>query len=131
MRFVCIESSILYCPISAHLVTSFLEKTFSGRCSSGPILRVLYVHLRNHVLRIHIYGAILRIVFSCFCLFFLCSVTDVWVDGRQLMKDRVLLTLNQESIVRKAHMWRRRISTFRESRLTKEAAAREGKLHKA
>jgi 5-methylthioadenosine/S-adenosylhomocysteine deaminase len=33
------------------------------------------------------------------------QVTDVWVAGQQLMKDRVLLTLDETDLKSKAHFW--------------------------
>lgn len=37
------------------------------------------------------------------------QVTDVWVKGKQLMKNRALLTLDEAEIKAKAHEWRSRI----------------------
>lgn len=39
------------------------------------------------------------------------QVTDVWVAGKQLLKDRELLTLDIQQIKQKANDWRTRIST--------------------
>jgi 5-methylthioadenosine/S-adenosylhomocysteine deaminase len=38
------------------------------------------------------------------------QVTDVWVAGRQLLKDRRLTTLDIDAIVRRARAWRQQIS---------------------
>ncbi len=38
------------------------------------------------------------------------QVTDVWVAGTQLLKERRLLTLDEQQLVRKADEWRKRIS---------------------
>jgi len=37
------------------------------------------------------------------------QVTDVWVAGRQLLKNRELLTLDREDIVRRLQAWGRKI----------------------
>ena len=39
------------------------------------------------------------------------QVTDVWVAGRRLLKDRELTTLNPEDICRKAAVWREKLIT--------------------
>eukprot|EP01083_Nonionella_stella_P144024 448823_1 len=49
-------------------------------------------------------------------LVFSCSkncVTDVWVDGTQLMEDRKLLTLDEIEIIENAQTWGKRIQEFR------------------
>ncbi len=38
------------------------------------------------------------------------QVTDVWVNGKQLMRDRKLLTLDEKEILKKAHYWRNKIA---------------------
>lgn len=40
------------------------------------------------------------------------SVTHVWVEGKALLKDRVLQTLNERELLGKAHWWRKQIATF-------------------
>lgn len=37
------------------------------------------------------------------------QVTDVWVSGKQLMKNRALLTINEEALKEKAQFWQRKI----------------------
>lgn len=37
------------------------------------------------------------------------QVTDVWVAGKQLMKNRVLTTLDEKALIEKAHHWRDKI----------------------
>jgi 5-methylthioadenosine/S-adenosylhomocysteine deaminase len=37
------------------------------------------------------------------------QVTDVWVAGKQLMKNRQLLTLNEKELKEKAHYWQKKI----------------------
>jgi len=39
------------------------------------------------------------------------QVTDVWVNGKQLLKNRQLTTLNEKELLEKAQMWRNRITT--------------------
>jgi len=39
------------------------------------------------------------------------QVTDVWVAGKQLMKNRELLTLNEAEIKAKARYWQNKIRT--------------------
>ena len=39
------------------------------------------------------------------------QVTDVWVAGKQLMKDRELLTLNQEELIQRAYQWSKKIKS--------------------
>lgn len=38
------------------------------------------------------------------------QVTDVWVAGKQLMKNRKLLTLDEEELKKKAQIWRQKIA---------------------
>jgi 5-methylthioadenosine/S-adenosylhomocysteine deaminase len=33
------------------------------------------------------------------------KVTDVWVDGKQLLKDRQLTTMNQDKIIQNTQQW--------------------------
>lgn len=37
------------------------------------------------------------------------QVTDVWVQGKQLLKNRMLLTLDEKDLINRAHTWRKRI----------------------
>jgi 5-methylthioadenosine/S-adenosylhomocysteine deaminase len=37
------------------------------------------------------------------------QVTDVWVAGKQLMKDRKLLTLDEQELKDKANYWAKKI----------------------
>lgn len=39
------------------------------------------------------------------------QVTDVWVAGKQLMKNRQLLTLDEKELLKKAHSWRNKIKS--------------------
>ncbi len=39
------------------------------------------------------------------------QVTDVWVAGKQLMKNRELLTLDEKEILKKAQIWREKIKS--------------------
>jgi 5-methylthioadenosine/S-adenosylhomocysteine deaminase len=39
------------------------------------------------------------------------QVTDVWVAGKQLLKDRILLTLDEKELLNKAQMWRKKIKS--------------------
>lgn len=38
------------------------------------------------------------------------QVTDVWVDGKQLMKNRKLTTLDEKELIEKAKFWRKKIA---------------------
>ncbi|WKD51505.1 TRZ/ATZ family hydrolase [Microbulbifer spongiae] len=38
------------------------------------------------------------------------NVTDVWVAGKQLLKERRLQTLNEAEVIQRAHLWRDRIA---------------------
>ena len=40
------------------------------------------------------------------------NVTDVWVAGRPLLKDRQLQTLNEAEVIQRAQMWRARIAGY-------------------
>lgn len=40
------------------------------------------------------------------------SVTHVWVEGKALLKDGILQTLNERELLGKAHWWRKQIATF-------------------
>lgn len=42
-----------------------------------------------------------------------CRVTDVWVNGKQLMKERALLTLDMADLQRIAEKWDRILKEFR------------------
>ena len=37
------------------------------------------------------------------------QVTDVWVAGKQLLKNRMLLTLDEKELLNKAQSWRKKI----------------------
>jgi len=39
------------------------------------------------------------------------QVSDVWVAGQHLLKDRVLTTMDQQAIIAKARQWREKIQT--------------------
>lgn len=39
------------------------------------------------------------------------QVSDVWIDGKQLLKDRKLLTLDEKELLNKAKSWRKRIKS--------------------
>lgn len=40
------------------------------------------------------------------------SVTHVWVEGKALLTDGILQTLNERELLGKAHWWRKQIATF-------------------
>jgi 5-methylthioadenosine/S-adenosylhomocysteine deaminase len=40
------------------------------------------------------------------------KITDVWVNGQHLLKQRELTRLDQKEILVKAHSWQQRISTL-------------------
>ena len=42
-----------------------------------------------------------------------CRVTDVWVNGKQLMKERALLTLDVAELQRIGEKWDRILKEFR------------------
>lgn len=43
------------------------------------------------------------------------SVSDVWVAGKQLLKDRKLLTINEKEIVKKAREWAHKIKSHQDN----------------
>lgn len=54
-----------------------------------------------------VYNPIAQIVYAAQST----QVTDVWVNGRQLMKNRALTTLDEETILAKTKRWQGRISS--------------------
>lgn len=42
-----------------------------------------------------------------------CSVTDVWVSGKQLVKDEKVVGMNEDALLRKAKLWGDKIKTVR------------------
>ena len=38
------------------------------------------------------------------------QVSNVWVDGKQLLKDRTLTTLDKQAIIENAQQWRNKIT---------------------
>ena len=44
------------------------------------------------------------------------QITNVWVSGRQLVKNRRLLTMDEDRLVEKSEKWKKRISDFNQSR---------------
>jgi len=47
-------------------------------------------------------------------------VTDVWVDGKQLLKNEDLLTLNQKDLDSKAHSWEEKIKITQQAHANKQ-----------
>jgi len=45
----------------------------------------------------------------------LLSVSDVWVSGRRLLRDRQLTTLDEQLIVAKARKWGDALKAFKEA----------------
>jgi hypothetical protein len=41
------------------------------------------------------------------------SVTDVWVAGKQLVKDEKMIGMNEDALLRKAQQWGEKIKTSR------------------
>jgi 5-methylthioadenosine/S-adenosylhomocysteine deaminase len=37
------------------------------------------------------------------------QVTDVWVNGKQLLKNRKLMTIDEKELLEKAQVWRKKI----------------------
>lgn len=48
------------------------------------------------------------------------QVTDVWVAGKQLLKARVLQTIDEKEVLAKTEQWRKRIETWYNARLKKK-----------
>ena len=44
------------------------------------------------------------------------QIANVWVSGRQLVKNRRLLTIDEDRLVEKSEKWKKRISDFNQSR---------------
>ena len=44
------------------------------------------------------------------------QIANVWVSGRQLVKNRRLLTMDKDRLVEKSEKWKKRISDFNQSR---------------
>ncbi len=51
------------------------------------------------------------------------SVTDVWVAGRQLLRNRTLTTLNRNEVVTDARSWQETLTTYRDQVAAEKAAA--------
>jgi 5-methylthioadenosine/S-adenosylhomocysteine deaminase len=45
------------------------------------------------------------------------NVSDVWVNGRQLLRDRVLTTIDEADVIRKAHAWGVKIQATKQENL--------------
>ena len=52
-----------------------------------------------------LYNPVSQIVYSCNRN----QITDVWVAGKQLLKDRVLMTIDEAAVLAKAQLWQEKI----------------------
>ncbi|MDP3561471.1 MAG: TRZ/ATZ family hydrolase [Legionellaceae bacterium] len=75
-----------------------------GSLSKGKTADFIAIHL-DEIETLPIYDPVIQLVYSCGRQ----QVSDVWVAGKQLMKNRELLTLNEREIVEKARFWGQKI----------------------
>lgn len=80
--------------------------TMIGSLEPGKSADFIAIHL-NEIETQPLYHPISQIVYSTSRN----QVTDVWVAGKQLMKNRQLLTLDEKDLLRKAQLWRQKISS--------------------
>jgi hypothetical protein len=52
---------------------------------------------------------------------FPCRVTDVWVAGRRLLRNRELTSINEEELLVKAKSWGEKLSKYRTEAAAKAA----------
>ncbi|TAK74176.1 MAG: TRZ/ATZ family hydrolase [Gammaproteobacteria bacterium] len=61
----------------------------------------------DHIETLPVYRPVSQIVYSAARH----QVSDVWVAGKQLMKNRQLLTLDEKELLKKAQIWRKKIKS--------------------
>lgn len=77
---------------------------FTGSLAAGKAADMIAIHL-DTIETLPTYHPISQIVYSASRQ----QVTDVWVAGKQLMKNRKLLTLDEEELLAKARFWGNKI----------------------
>jgi 5-methylthioadenosine/S-adenosylhomocysteine deaminase len=77
---------------------------FTGTLTAGKAADFIAIDM-NHVESQPMYHPISQIVYAT------CrnQVTDVWVNGKQLLKNRQLTTLDEKEIIQKSQSWRNKI----------------------
>jgi 5-methylthioadenosine/S-adenosylhomocysteine deaminase len=78
----------------------------TGSLVSGKWADVTAVNLDNLETR-PLYDPVSQLVYTCGRE----QVTDVWVAGQQLLKNRRLTTLDDHDILARTHTWQARIGT--------------------
>ncbi|OGT38165.1 MAG: N-ethylammeline chlorohydrolase [Gammaproteobacteria bacterium RIFCSPHIGHO2_12_FULL_38_14] len=76
----------------------------TGSLKKGKSADFIAVHLEQIETQ-PLYHVISQIVYAASRY----QVTDVWVGGKQLLKDRKLLTLDEKELLKKAENWRKKI----------------------
>ena len=75
-----------------------------GSLEPGKAADIVAIQL-NEIATQPVYNALSQIVYACTRH----QVTDVWVAGRQLLKNRTLTTLDENAVISKAKVWAEKI----------------------
>lgn len=77
----------------------------TGSLATGKAADIAAIDL-NHLETQPLYNPVSQIVYACKRN----QVTDVWVAGRQLMKNRELTTIDETAVLAKAKLWQEKIA---------------------
>lgn len=83
------------------------KENVTGTITAGKFADLIAIEM-NHIETQPLYHPVSQIVYATPRN----QVTDVWVAGKQLMKDRKLLTLDEEELLAKAKSWAGKLAKF-------------------